>query len=83
MTRSVSGRGTDADVVRLDGAIEGFAHAIALRAFDRRDPRLQPDLLSEAAGFPGGITAPIIRQMFNHDRQAIDQARSSARRRPI
>jgi hypothetical protein len=65
--------GTDANVASLDGADEGFGHAIALRALNRRCSRLQPDFPNKATGLPSDIAATIVGQAFDGDRQTIDQ----------
>src|SRR5262249_52118209 len=66
--------GTDADIVTLDGADEGFSHSIALWTFDRRGSRLEADVASEAACLAGEVTAAIVGQPLDGDRQAIDRA---------
>ena len=41
---------TDADIVALDRANEGFSHSVALWTFERRRPRFEPDVAGGAAG---------------------------------
>src|SRR5262249_44744467 len=65
---------TDADIVTLDRADEGFGHSIALWAFDRRGSRFQAEVASEAACLVGEVTAAIVGQPLDGDRQAIDRA---------
>src|SRR5262245_8488625 len=65
---------TDADIVTLDGADEGFSHSIALWTFDRRGSRLEADVASEAACLAGEVTAAIVGQPLDGDRQATDRA---------
>src|SRR3974377_794376 len=65
---------TDANVVTLDRANEGFSHSIALRTFDWRRSRLKTDVPSEAAGIASDVAAAIVGQPFDRDRQAIDLA---------
>ena len=48
---------TDADIVTLDGADDGFSHSIALWTFDRRGSRFEADVASEAACLAGEVTA--------------------------
>ena len=64
---------TDADIVALDRANEGFSHSVALWTFERRPPRIEPDVAGEAAGVAGDVAAAIIRKPFDRDGQAIDQ----------
>jgi len=59
---------TDADIVALDRANEGFT-SVALWAFERRRP-----FAGEAAGVAGDVTAAVIRNAPDRDRQAIDLA---------
>src|SRR5262249_62225315 len=66
---------TDADIVALDRANEGFSHSVALWTFERRRPRFEPDVASEAAGVAGDIAAAVIRKPFDRDGQAIDPAK--------
>src|SRR6516165_2669287 len=65
---------TDADIITLDGADEGFSHSIALWTFDRRGSRLEADVASEAACLAGEVTAAIVGQPLDGERQAIDRA---------
>src|SRR5262245_52445061 len=65
---------TDADVVTLDRANEGFSHSVALWTFERRRPRFEPDVAGEAAGVAGDVAAAVIRKPFDRDGQAIDLA---------
>ena len=65
---------TDADIVALDRANEGFSHSVALWTFERRPPRFEPDVAGEAAGVAGDVAAAIIRKPFDRDGQAIDLA---------
>jgi hypothetical protein len=57
-----------------DGADEGFSHSIALWTFDRRGSRFEADVSSEAACLAGEVTAAIVGQSLDGDRQAIDRA---------
>jgi len=66
--------GTDADIVTLDGADEGFGHSIALWTFDRRGSRFEADVASEAGCLAGEVTAAIVGQPLDGDRQATDRA---------
>ena len=65
---------TDADVVTLDGADEGFCHSVALRTFDRRRSRFKADVASEAASIAGDIATAVVGEPFDGDRQTIDPA---------
>src|SRR5262252_7256412 len=65
---------TDTDIVALDRANEGFSHSVALRTFERRRPRFEPDVAGEAAGVAGDVAAAVIRKPFDRDGQAIDLA---------
>src|SRR5262249_9715395 len=65
---------TDADIVTLDRADEGFGHSIALWAFDWRGSRFEADVASKAACLAGEVTAAIVGQPLDGDRQAIDRA---------
>ena len=65
---------TDADIVALDRANEGFSHSVALWTFERRRPRFEPDVAGEAAGVAGDVAAAVIRKPFDRDGQAIDLA---------
>src|SRR5205807_511945 len=65
---------TDADIVTLDRADEGFGHSIALWAFDRRGSRFEADVASKAACLAGEVTTAIVGQPLDGDRQAIDRA---------
>ena len=53
---------TDADIVALDRANEGFSHSVALWAFDWRGSRFEADVASEAACLAGEVTAAIVGQ---------------------
>ena len=64
---------TDADVVTLDRTDEGLGHSIALWTFDWRRSRFEADVASEAACLAGDVTAAIVGQPLDGDRQAIDQ----------
>lgn len=66
---------TDADIVALDRANEGFSHSVALWTFERRRPRFEPDVAGEAAGVAGDVAAAVIRKPFDRDGQAIDLAK--------
>ena len=50
---------TDADIVALDRANEGFSHSVALWTFERRRPRFEPDVAGEAAGVAGDVAAAV------------------------
>ena len=63
--------GTNADIVTLDRADEGFGHSIALWTFDRRGSRFEADVASEATCLAGEVTAAIVGQPLDGDRQAI------------
>src|SRR5262249_9555534 len=65
---------TDADIVTLDRADEGFGHSIALWAFDWRCSRFEAEVASKAACLAGEVTAAIVGQPLDGDRQAIDRA---------
>src|SRR5262249_3834661 len=65
---------TDADIVALDRANEGFSHSVALWTFERRRPRFEPDVAGEAAGVAGDAAAAVIRKPFDLDGQAIAPA---------
>jgi len=43
---------TDADIVALDRAKEGFSHSVALWTFERRRPRFEPDVAGEVRVSP-------------------------------
>ena len=62
---------TDADIVALDRANEGFSHSVALWTFDWRGSRFEADVASEAACLAGEVTAAIVGQPLDGDRQAI------------
>lgn len=62
------------DVVALEGAHEGFGHAVALRALDRGGQRFQADLACEAAGRSCDEAGAVIGQPFDGLRQAVDPA---------
>src|SRR5262245_14087034 len=66
---------TDADIVALDRANEGFRHSVALWTFERRRPRFEPDVAGEAAGVAGDVAAAIIRKPFDPHGQALDLAK--------
>src|SRR6201982_217808 len=66
---------TDADIVALDRANEGFSHSVALWTFEGRRPGFEPDVASEAAGVAGDIAAAVIRKPFDRNGQAIDLAK--------
>jgi hypothetical protein len=66
---------TDADIVALDRANEGFSHSVALWTFERRRPRFEPDVAGEAAGVAGDVAAAVIRKPFDRHGQAIDLAK--------
>jgi hypothetical protein len=51
-----------------------FGHSIALWTFDRRGSRFEADVASEAACLAGEVTAAIVGQPLDGDRQAIDRA---------
>ena len=68
---------TDADIVTLDRADEGFGHSIALWAFDRRGSRFEADVASKAACLAGEVTAAIVGQPLDGDRQAIEPVQAS------
>jgi len=65
---------TDADIVALDRANEGFSHSVALWTFERRRPRFEPDVAGETAGVAGDVAADVVRKPFDRDGQAIDLA---------
>ena len=65
---------TDANIVTFDRTDESFGHSIALRTFDWRRSRFEADVASEPACLVGDVTAAIIGQPLDGDRQAIDQA---------
>ena len=65
---------TDADIVALDRANEGFSHSVALWTFERRRPRFEPNVAGEAAGVAGDVAAAVIRKPFDRNGQAIDLA---------
>src|SRR5262249_61155094 len=65
---------TDADIVTLDRADEAFGHSIALWAFDWRCRRFEAEVASKAACLAGEVTAAIVGQPLDGDRQAIDRA---------
>jgi hypothetical protein len=65
---------TDVDIVTLDCTDEGFGHSIALWTFDWRGSRIEADVASEAACLAGEVTAAIVGQPLDGDRQAIDLA---------
>src|SRR5499433_1206435 len=58
---------TDTDIVALDRANEGFSHSVALRTFERRRPRFEPDVAGDGA-------AAVSRKPFDRHGQAIDLA---------
>ena len=58
---------TDADIVALDRANEGFGHSVALWTSERRRFRFEPDLAGEATGVAGDVAAAIIRKPFDCD----------------
>ena len=70
---------TDADVVTLDRTDEGFGHSIALWTFDWRRSRFEADVASEAACLVSVVTAAIVGQPLDGDRQAIDRAEAMQR----
>jgi hypothetical protein len=84
---------TDADIVALDRANEGFSHSVALWTFERRRPRFEPDVAGEAAGVAGDVAAAVIRKPFDRvtgkrltwpnrystDRSMADRAESNKR----
>src|SRR5262249_61338099 len=53
---------------------EVSSNSIALWTFDRGGPRLEADVASEAACLAGEVTAAIVGQPLDGDRQAIDRA---------
>ena len=59
------------DVVTLDRTDEGFGHSIALWTFDWRRSRFEADVASEAACLASDVTAAIVGQPLDGDRQAI------------
>jgi hypothetical protein len=61
------------DVVTLDRTDEGFGRTIALWTFDWRRSRFEADVASEAACLAGDVTADIVGQPLDGDRQAIDR----------
>jgi hypothetical protein len=63
--------GTNADIITLDRADEGFGHSIALWTFDRRGSRFEADVASEAACLAGEVTAAIVDSHSMGARQAI------------
>jgi len=62
---------TDVDVATLDRADEGFHHSIALWTFNWRRSRFEADVASEAACLASDVTAAIVGQPLDGDRQAI------------
>src|SRR4029450_10128165 len=64
---------SDEDICTLGGTDEGFGHSIALATFDWRRSRFEADVASEAACLAGDVTAAIVGQPLDGDRQAIDQ----------
>src|ERR1044071_4222261 len=50
------------DIVALEGFDEGFGHAVALRAFDRRETRLQVQCQSDINGPVGGKDRAVVRE---------------------
>lgn len=50
------------DIVALEGFDEGFGHAVALRAFDRRETRLQVQCQSNLNGPVGGEDRAVVRE---------------------
>ena len=67
---------TDVDVVTLDRTDAGFGHSNALWTFDWRRSRFEADVASKAACLAGEVTAAIVGQPLDGDRQAIDQPES-------
>src|SRR2546430_4639301 len=72
MTVCSSGHGLTRTLT-VDRTTEGFGHSIALWTFDWRRSRFEADVASEAACLAGDITAAIVGQPLDGDRQAIDQ----------
>ena len=64
----------DAHIVALDRANKGFGHSVALRTFDWRGSRLEPDVAGEAAGVTSQVAAAVVGEPFDRDREAIDPA---------
>jgi len=62
---------TDVDVVTLDRTDEGFGNSNALWTFDWRRSRFEADVASEAACLASDVTAAIVGQPLDGDRQAI------------
>src|SRR4029453_4595496 len=56
------------------GADEGFGVSIVLLTFDWRRSRFEADVASEAACLAGEVTAAIVGQPLDGERQAIDRA---------
>src|SRR5580704_10922968 len=50
----------DSDVVTLEGLHEGFGHAVALRAFDRREARHQIERDGDLDGLVGGKDRAVV-----------------------
>lgn len=65
------------DVVALEGAHEGFGHAVALRALDRGGQWFQADLACEAAGRSCAEAGAVIGQPFDGLRQVVDPAEAA------
>ena len=63
--------GTDAHIARLIVRTKCFGHSIALWTFDRRGSRFEIDVASEAACLAGEVTAAVVGQPLDGDRQAI------------
>jgi hypothetical protein len=72
---------TNADVVTLDSANEGFGHSIALRTFDGRRPWFKTEVASEAASFSGDVAAAVVGEPFDGYRQEADRPAAAAGRR--
>src|SRR5262249_33445910 len=66
---------TDADIVALDCANEGFSHSVALWTFERRRPRFEPDVAGEASGVAGDVSAAVLRKPFDRAGQAFARAK--------
>src|SRR5262249_61456471 len=62
------------DIGRFDRADEGFGPSFALWAFDWRGFGFEADVASKAACLAGEVTAAIVGQPLDGDRQAIDRA---------
>ena len=66
-----------ANIVALNRTDKCFGRSIALWTFDWRRSRFETDVTSEAAGLAGDVTAAIVGQPLDGDRQAIGPKRCS------